>query len=36
MTKQLTLMQLWTLLAGGPIAMVLTVLMGILVNSAIT
>jgi hypothetical protein len=29
-------MQLWTLLAGGPIAMVLTVLVGILVNNAIT
>jgi hypothetical protein len=36
MTPQLTLMQLWTLLAGGPIAMVLTVLVGILVNNAIT
>ncbi len=36
MTPRLTLMQLWTLLAGGPIAMVLTVLVGILVNNAIT
>ncbi len=35
-TLQLTLMQLWALLAGGPIAMVLTVLVGILVNNAIT
>jgi hypothetical protein len=36
MTPQLTLIQLWTLLAGGPIAMVLTVLVGILVNNSIT
>jgi hypothetical protein len=36
MTPQLTVMQLWTLLAGGPIVMVLTVLVGILVNNAIT
>jgi len=32
----LTIMQLWVLLAGGPIAMVLTVMVGILVNNAIT
>jgi len=36
MTPPLTLTQLWTLLAGGPIAMILTVLVGILVNNAIT
>ena len=32
---QLNVMQLWALAAGGPIAMVLTVLIGILVNNAL-
>jgi hypothetical protein len=35
MTVQLTIVQLWALVAGGPIAMVLTVLVGILVNNAV-
>ena len=36
MNVQLTVVQLWALVAGGPIAMVLTVLVGILVNNAVT
>ncbi len=36
MTPPLTIMQLWALWAGGPIAMILTVLVGILVNNAVT
>lgn len=32
---QLNLTQLWALVAGGPIAMVLTVLVGILINNAV-
>ena len=33
MTQPLTVTQLWALLTGGPIAMILTVLVGILVNN---
>lgn len=36
MNVQLTVVQLWALVAGGPIAMILTVLVGILVNNAVT
>jgi hypothetical protein len=36
MTVQLTIVQLWALVAGGPVAMILTVLVGILVNNAVT
>ncbi len=36
MNVQLTVIQLWALVAGGPIAMVLTVLIGILVNNSAT
>jgi len=32
---QLNVTQLWALVAGGPIAMVLTVLVGILINNAV-
>ncbi len=36
MNVQLTVVQLWALVAGGPIAMVLTVLIGILINNSST
>ena len=35
MAVQLTIVQIWALVAGGPIAMILTVLVGILVNNAV-
>jgi hypothetical protein len=35
MTPQLTPMQLWTLISAGPIAMILTVLVSILVNNGV-
>ncbi len=35
MTQPLTFVQLWALLASGPIAMILTVMVGILVNNAL-
>jgi hypothetical protein len=35
MNVQLTVVPLWALVAGGPIAMVLTVLVGILVNNSV-
>jgi hypothetical protein len=33
MTQQLTVTQLWALISAGPLAMVLTVLVGILINN---
>jgi hypothetical protein len=33
---QLTVMQLWALVSAGPLAMILTVLVGILINNAVT
>jgi hypothetical protein len=36
MTPQLTLMQLWALLVGGPLVMILTAMVGIFVNVKIT
>ncbi len=36
MNVQLTVVQLWALVAGGPIAMVLTLLVGILINNSTT
>jgi len=35
MNVQLTAIQFWALVAGGPITLVLTVMAGILVNNAI-